>query len=90
MCREQNTLSGEYYNAKAMYLHALEELKRRIGVCSEADYQALQRMCELADARQRDARLQYEKHISEHKCTTIQEVLTSRSVISTEIVHIEA
>jgi hypothetical protein len=68
LCEEKDRLLREYNFATADFSRAVQVLHSRIGVLTKEEYQRVQRFSEESRLRSEKARLELERHTSEHGC----------------------
>jgi len=68
MCPERITLLHEYNQATAAYAQAVDQLHKRIGVSSKAEYENLKQSSEEARSTAERARTRLKEHVAIHGC----------------------
>jgi hypothetical protein len=67
-CPTKTNLLTAWQNASGLYLQAVAELSRKIGVLSKAEYEALAHAAEAARKSALESKAILEAHIAEHGC----------------------
>ena len=67
-CEEKERLINTYAKTSAELTESIEALKKKEGISTKDEYDALCRASEDAHMRNEQARLAYERHSQDHDC----------------------
>jgi hypothetical protein len=67
-CKEKELLMGKYGETTARFAEIVVKLQREMGVLSKAGYDLRLQLAHDAQIKSDEARIVFERHVSEHQC----------------------